>query len=114
MTALKRWYQLSILQILVAMAVGVFIYKNVETHTYTGGQGDLSRTILVAGWPFQYYMYMSLGERELQFGLKDSRMFFWSGLLKNLALVSALVIVPLQMNGLVRRRTERRPESQQL
>lgn len=104
MTALKRWYRLSMLQILVAMAVGVFIYKNVETHTYTGGQGDLSRTILVAGWPFQYYMYMSLGERELQSGQKDSRMFFWSGLLNNLALVSALVIVPLQLNGLVRRR----------
>lgn len=104
---MKRWYQLSMLQVLVAMAVGVFIYKNVETHTYTGGQGDFSRSILVAGWPFQYYMHMSLGERELQLGQKDSRIFFWSGLLKNLALLSALVIVPLQMNGLVRRRTSK-------
>ncbi len=51
----KRWYQLSMLQILVAMAVvAVFVTKNMEVKSAWNDTRS-GYDNLIAGWPFMYW-----------------------------------------------------------
>lgn len=99
----KRWYQLSMLQLLVAMAiVALFVVKNYSLHCMVGEQrypSSLAPNLYFRGWPLTYWRAVGFSSQEPD-ALVGFPAYDWISLASNVACCAGAVLAAIWMVSL--------------
>ncbi len=110
---MKRWYQLSMLQLLVAMGLACLAcVLNIEVEQppiywdFSGGRSETELKFFASGWPFNYMQSVVEIDTSNQAAIKREYLFFkarWEMLVVDIAFCMFIVIAFTAFVGVLSR-----------